>query len=179
MSMGGFNAAALVGHTDQATVLLAAVKLLRASVEQFNSPSLCFVSDLDWPSVEVQQNVFCTVSPSDGEFDQAGIIGGANVQVLEASTLQVNVFSRIQLDRIEHAPIAFLDRQRGLLPLKKSVLKALAGRQLYGDYPTNMIPLLTKWLTPMHAKTGATKKEEDDFVFLSITFDAPFYWDLT
>lgn len=179
MSVGcGFTASAQVQSTDQKTVLLAIVKKLRASITEFEQENLCFVSDKEWPTVALHENLFCTVCPKSAEFEDGLIIGGGMDGVKEIGVFAVSVWSRISTDQLEHSEHAFLDDERGILPLKKAVLKALAGQQLYSD-PDNTLQLLTEYLRPSHVTHQPIAESEDDFSSFSIIFIGPFYWDLS
>ena len=162
--------------TDQVTVLDAVVARLRASLSEFADPTTCFVSDTPWPSVEVNDNLFCTVAPMSGQFDGELPIGAGQQGIVESSMVQVTVWSRLMLDRLERADIQFSDDPRGLLSLKKRVLKALAGTQLFD---TGGNPLLIEWMRPIRSLHPPAKQHEDDFSSFAIQFESTFDWDLS
>lgn len=175
----GFGTLANVCPTDQATLLRSVVKMLRAEVPAFATETTCFVSDEPWPSVEVNDNVFCTVCPLSAMFAPNEPVGAADLGIIEVSELQVTVWSRIATDQLEREGLAFLDADRGLLILKKAVLKCLAGQQLFADYPTNSQPMLIEYCRPTRAAHPPSKQHHDDFSSFAIVFEAPFYWDLS
>ena len=179
MSSGGFSASALVCPMDQSTILLAIVAKLRNDISEFSGESICFISDIPWPAVEVQDNLFCTVCPASAEFMGKEPIGAGSLGIIEKGIFQVTVWSRLMTDQLEHSVLAFTDATRGLLTIKKQVLKSLAGQQLFSDAPTNARPLLTQWLRPVHAMHPTTKPAKGDFASFSLVFEGPFIWDLT
>lgn len=178
MTGQGFTSSALVCPTDQSTVLTAIVATIRASVEQFSSESTCFVSSTPWLSVEVNGNECCTVTPGGGDFDGGLTIGAGEYGIRESSRVTVSIWSRIQSDQLERADAALMDVERGLLVMKRQILKALAGKQLYADFPENTQPLLIEYLRPLNATEPDIKESEDDFSSIAIVFDATFDWDL-
>ena len=163
--------------TDQLTVLTAAVALIRFNVPAFEDSSQCFVSDTPWPSVEVHGNLFCTVCPRDGTFATGEAIGAQQDGIYEDTEIQVTVWSKIELDELEHAEAAFSDPERGILPLKKQVLMALAGKQLYD--PESQQPLLIMCLAPAASMHPPTRQHEDNYSSFSLTFHCSFNWDLS
>jgi hypothetical protein len=165
--------------TDQASVLQSVVNVLQATITAFDTEQTCFLSDVPWPGLETNDNLFCTVCPANGSFDGELVVGGGPVGIEEHSVVQVTVWSRLSTDRYERAKYALLDANRGLLPLKKAILKSLAGQQLYADYPTNSVPLLTTYLTPTRSMHVPIRESQDDYASFSLAFNAPFYWDLS
>ena len=183
MTNGGGFFGGQVRPTTQVEVLLAVVAKIQENVPAFPDSESCFVSDTPWPGVDIQGNLFCTVAPSDGSFDQGLMDGSGNLGVAELTQIVVTVWSRIEMDQIERFQAGLTDPQRGLLPLKQMILKALAGKNLNGDDPditeeTNedSVLLLMEALSPSRARHQPQKI--DDFASFSLSFDAKFNWDL-
>lgn len=178
---GGFGSSALVCPTDQATVLNAVVAKIRAEISGFSSEVTCFISDVPWPAIEVHDDAFITVCPKDAGFDDGLTVGGGSFQVLEHAVFQVTYWSRLTTDQLEHSKYAMLDSVKGILVLKKLILKCLAGQQLYSDYPTNTRPLLTEVLRPASAQHPPSRQHSGDIEFesMSLAFIGPFFWDLS
>lgn len=174
----GFGTGSTVCPTDQQTVLNAVLLKIRTEITQFNSSTLCFLNN-NPSSIEVNDNLFCTVSPENDSFAPDDPVGGADLGIIEVSAFRVTVWSRIELDPLEKEDIAFTDATRGILPLKKLILKCLAGRQLFSDYPTNTVPLLIEFCRPVVAQHPPHGQHIDEFSSFSIIFEAPFYWNLT
>lgn len=175
----GFTESAPVCPTDQRAVLAAIVAKLREDLSDIITETTCFISDTPWPSVEVNDHLFITVAPRDGQFDGDAPIGAASRGIIEHATIQVTAWSRAMLDRIEQAESAFSDDDQGLLVLKKRILRSLAGQQIYSDAPTNEVPLLVEWLRPTRSIHPPLRQHEDSFSSFSLAFEAPFYWDLS
>lgn len=171
----GFGAGSNACPTDQKTILTAIVDKIRAGVTAFNNPTLCFISDEPWPTVEVNDNLFCTVAPESSVFSPDDPVGGGQYGTIEVGVFVVSVWSRIELDQLERAADAFNDDDRGLLVLKKSILQTLAGRQLQNTAGNN---LLIEHLRPVRANHPPTRQHKDDFSSFGIVFEAPFYWDI-
>lgn len=178
---GGFGSSANVCPTDQAAVLNAVVAKLRAEISGFASEVTCFISDTPWPAVEVNDDAFITVCPKNAEFDDGLTVGGGPHQVLEHAVFQVTYWSKLSTDQLEHARYAMLDSSKGVLVLKKLILKCLAGQQLYSDYPTNTRPLLTEFLRPSMAQHAPSRQHtgDPDYASMSLAFIGPFFWDLS
>jgi len=175
----GFNTGSSVYGTDQITVLNAIVDKLRTDIsDAFGGESTCFVSDTPWPGVEVQDELFCTVHPLDSQFQFDDPVGGGSEGIVENAVFGVTVWSKIILDRLEHNATELTDADRGLLTLKKRVLKCRAGQQIHSDYPMNTTPLLTAHLRPLSALHPPSRQGAGDFASFSIQFMGPFYWNL-
>lgn len=178
MSGGGFNTAQ-VRPTTQAEVLLAVVAKIQANVAALENEPTCFVSATTWPEVSVQDNLFCTVVPGDGQFDQGIVDGSGNIGVCEIFPVIVTIWSHIEVDQIERFQQGFVDAQRGLLTIKQQVLQALAGKNLDGEtYQGNPSVLLMEALMPTRSHVQTEKVDDDEFGGISISFDAKFNWNL-
>jgi hypothetical protein len=176
----GFTVSAAVCPADQATVLAAIVAKLRTDLSDlFGNDSTCFVSDIPWPSIEVQDELFCTVCPGTARFDPDRPVGAADLGIVEVGVFQVSVWSKLALDRLEQCAIAMTHADRGLLRLKQLVLRSLAGQQIYADAPVNTVPLLIQYLRPTQAMHPAGRQGGADYSSFTLLFEAPFYWDLT
>lgn len=175
----GFTTSSAVCPTDQATILNAIVAKLRTDLpDLFAGDTTCFVSDVPWPGVEVHDDLFCTVCPASSRFDPDRPVGAADLGIVELGVFQVTVWSKLALDRLEQCEIAFTHPERGLLRLKQLVLQSLAGQQLYTDAPDNTVALLLGNLRPTQSTHPPTRQKDADFSSFSVTFEAPFYWDL-
>lgn len=177
MSGSGFGATASVCPTDQVTVLNAVVAKIRKDMADiFGNDQTCFITARPIPSVEVSEEMFCTVCPDSSQFDQGMPDGGASWQICENSVFRVTAFTKIALDQMEHETIAFLDGDRGLLVLKKRLLQCLAGQQLYSPAGN---PLLLECLRPAHCRHEENRQDMDDFSSFGLSFEGRFFWDLT
>ena len=161
--------------TNQVDVLAAVVTRLKAAVTELDGDSLCYVSDYPAPPENVQNDLFATVSPSDGTFDVDLQEGAAANDVREYAGILVTVFSKMKLDRHGRTDSLLSDSTRGLLPLKRKILKALAGHRLQ-DGSSN--DLTTSYLYAQ--KASAPRWDADTKLgVMSLYFSTDFLWDLT
>ncbi|HEY4259089.1 MAG TPA: hypothetical protein VGM98_02965 [Schlesneria sp.] len=173
----GFSNSCEVGATNQIVVLQAIVDKLRVDISDLlGSESTCFISDVPWPGVDVQDQVFCTVSPANSQFMLEDPTGAGPDGVIEMAIFQVSAWSKILLDEIERSAIAMTDSTRGSLTLKQRVLKSLAGKQLYSN---DGQPLLMSYLRPTSAVHPASGQGKGDFTSFSLAFQGAYYWDLS
>lgn len=179
MTGSGFQSGSTVCPSDQASLLVAVVKKIRAEIPAFSTGVTCIISDTPFPSVEVNDYVFCTVCPESDTFAPDDPVGGGSQGIIEVSSFRVSVFSRVERDQLEREDQAYLAEDAGLLPLKKAVLKCLAGQQIFADYPINQQPMLIEWCRPVSAHHPPHGQHKDEFSSFGITFEAPFYWDLS
>lgn len=174
----GFSPQAQVRPTTAIEVLSAVVAKIQATVPLLGNESTCFISDTPEASAEVQDNLFATVSMGSGQFDQGIMDGAGNMGVAELSTVMVTVFSRIEVDQIEHFSRGLTDPERGLLTLKQQILKALAGKNLDGGLFNGFGSLLLmEHLGPRQAIHPGSRNR-DDMASFSLAFDAKFSWNL-
>lgn len=174
----GFNATANVRPTTHAEVLLAIVAKIQLNVSVFTDGTVCFVSDTPLPSPDIQDELFCTVSPGEGHYDLGLIDGFGNLAVAENSNVVVSVFSRMQQDQLERCITTLTDSERGLLIIKQQILAALAGKNLDGgEYLGNPCNLLMEALTPTRVR-HVPRDSLDAFAYFSLYFDAKFNWNL-
>lgn len=174
----GFTIDAGVCPTTHATVLLAVVQALRDGIEELAGESRCFLSDTAQPGTAIHENVFCTVSTADGSYESAPMVGAGSVGVLESAGIRVTVWSRMQLDRLEHSAWTLTESTRGLLPWKQRLLAILAGVQLYDRSGAVPVPLLIAPLAPLRSMHPSLPSSHDSFHSFSLLFQATFLWDL-
>jgi len=158
--------------TDHATILDAVVKRIRSQIPEFSGTS-CIVSFKPEPAANVDKNLFCTVAPTDGQFELDNQIGGGAENLVEQAGVAVTMFSAMKLDRSDVHESVLMEKSRGLLVLKKKLLKALVGHDLQtpnGDY------ILA---SQMHALRASQPGEDGQGrVFLQVTFSTDFGWDI-
>ncbi len=164
--------------TTQEVVLQAIVDRLISQVTVGATPltpSTCFVSIDPEPSVNVSAEVFLTVSPESGTFDPT-FDGGADNIVMELAFAVVTIFTKIQMDRNEHAKHFLGDAKRGVFTLKRKVLKALlANHHQLSDPSGNR--LLTNQMAPVSSPRPLADGRKVGDVQLVFTTD--FLWDLS
>lgn len=159
--------------TDQATVLQAVVDRLRDQVSELRGENLCFLSMKPTPRTEVRQNIYATVCPMGGTYDPEMFAGAGAAGVWEKTGVIVTVFSRMQLDRSDGDELMLLHDTRGLLKLKKLILKALSDHDLLG---ADGNPLLLEAMAPL--SSGHPRDNNESVGEFSLSFSTDFIWDL-
>jgi hypothetical protein len=161
-------------QTDQADVLTAIQLRLKTALGL--ADSTCFLSLRPVPPVSpaAAGNEFVTICPMDSQFNE-GVFEGAGEAALEENAgVIVTVFTRIRLDRNEHATQALTNATRGLLKKwKKDILEALAGHELLDADGESV---LVNQLMPRSCQAPDTG--EEGLIGLSIYFDTDFDWSL-
>lgn len=161
--------------TDQATVLQAVITRLIAQIDLLNEWNCVIPEDDDEPELPRQSNVIVHVSPMGGTFDDEWFVGGAEHQCHEHTGVVVTVWSQIKLDASQRKTHALLEANRGLMPWKLRILKALTGHRLL-DSDGN--ELLTELLAPRNSQFPR-RTHDGKCVGVSISFSIDFLWDLT
>lgn len=135
----------------------------------------CVVTDTPDLMPETNDNLMVTVTVGDGTFTM-DVTGPGGAQVLEEFSIEVRVWSRMMLDRLEQNYSALTDTSRGLLTIKRIILKTLAGQQLFD---TNANPLLQKYLQPDTSRHPPSAKDDDGWSMFGLSFLTQFEWDLS
>lgn len=146
-------------------------------------PRQCFESlDADSPpELPVGGDYFVGVSPGDGQFLTGEQVVG---NVTELWSVVVTAYTRVHLDSANHDTAVLRDTSRGLLELKRKILKALVGEDLTtGDGDTFLRQLLyaTDSRKPQIGtwQGGSRPRSDMSFGWVSVTFGVDFDWDIT
>lgn len=163
---------------DQITVLQAVADRLIASVA--TTPALndstCFLSLQPLPPVMLPSNLFLTVAPIEGRFDSGLHDGGGIYQTMEEAGVVVTVFSRVHLDRGGRDGKQLSESARGLLTIKRLILKSLSGHDLLTSGGSTFLRNL---MAPMRCDAPGKIQEEGNLIgYLPIYFSTDFDWDL-
>lgn len=158
--------------TTQEAVLQAIVDRLREQLDL--NPSTCFLSIDPEPCANISHNLFLTVSPDGGQFREGEFAGAGENLVIENTHAVITIFSQIRLDRVEHATSFLTDNARGVLTMKRKVLKALAGHILVD---TDGNALLVDYLEPVSAPRPQSDRAKIGDV--QLWFSTNFHWDLS
>ena len=162
-------------NTDQSTIINAVLKRLITEVAELNESNCVIPEDDDSPQIPRQSSILVAVSPMGGQFDDGWFEGGAADQCHEHSGVLVTVWSQIKLDTPGRRTSAMLEINRGLMPWKKKILKALAGHRLLDD---NGNELLTELMAPRDSRFPR-RSSDGECVGVAISFATDFLWDLT
>lgn len=159
--------------TEQADVLDAICAQLITSIPALSTKNT-FISILPVPPQLPADNLFLTVSPTGGNFPEEFTAGGGQWQCTEDAGVIVAIFSRYQADRPGHERDLLSEFTRGILRMKKLVLKALVGQD--PTWNTNFI--LRNLLAPQTA--GAPDYVGDEqLVQVPLKFQTIYDWNLT
>lgn len=159
-------------NVTQEVVLTAVVDRLVAQLAI--NANRCYVSTQPLSTIPPGGDYFVTVSLGDGQFD-AEIQEQHAVQLQEQTEVIITVLTRMHLDRADRDIYLLTDDTRGLLTIKRLILKALVGHDLVegaGD----------TFLRRLVAVKYAEKPQYDPekmVGWLSIHFAVDFDWDLT
>lgn len=161
--------------TTHLEVLDAVIARLLTRIPTLN-PSTCFFSTNPQPSIWRNGNLFVTVAPQGGTFDQAEFNGMGRAGIVEQTGVIVTCWSAIKLDSTERDLYALRDPDRGLLGWKLKLLDALAGHKLLG---LDGQELLTSYLRPTMTQYPQTAGDDGKFSGISIEFATDFNWRLS
>lgn len=162
--------------TDHATVLQAVVDRLIDQLPDLGfSERTCFLAP-DREIIEPNRSgkICCTVTSMDSQFGDEALTGGAENVCIEHSGVVVTPHTAIKLDAVERLDAVLKDTTRGLLVMKKRILKALTGHRLQ-DPDGN--ELLVNLPHPLHASRTAYNSVTG-LAWLSVTFSTDFEWAL-
>ena len=109
-----------------------------------------------------------------GQFDSEMFAGAGAAGTAEKSGVIVTVFSQMKLDRSDSDESMLLHESRGLLGLKKVILKALSAHSLV-DHSGHQI--LLNLMEPMNS--GHPRDDGDAVGEFSVVFATDFVWDLS
>lgn len=153
-------------------VLQAVVTRLQTAVPQLNGDNRCFVSMSPEPEAEQRQNLYATVCPMSGRYDDAVWAGSGVAE--ELSGVVVTVFSNIKLGRPGDDASSLGASERGLLVVKRAVLKALNAYVLLN---ANAEQIISRPMKPLGS--GHPQFQETDIGSISLNFSTDFVWDLS
>jgi hypothetical protein len=157
---------------EQGDLLDAVVKALIDNVPQLSSKN-AFISIYPSPPYKVPDNVFVTVSPGASSFPEEFIVGGGQKQCAEDATVLVTIFSRFQCNQAGQERNALNEQTRGVLRMKRAILKALVA----ADLTVNAQPVLRNLVMPK--QSGAPEYAgEEQLISVALSFGLTWDWDL-
>ena len=161
--------------TEQADVLDAVVKKLIDNIPLLSDKN-CFISILPKPPYKVSDSLFLTVSPTAGNFPEDLLIGGGQNQCTENSGVLVTIFSRYMAQRPDHDRDSLSDQTRGILKMKREVLRQLTALDLEWEGSK----ILRSEMIPTDASPAEPVQDPgENLVQLTIRFSTDFDWNLT
>jgi len=168
-------------ETDQVTVLEAVLLRLKDRMPDVFTDKTLFLTAAppDEPPENVRDNLFATVSPINGSFDQGVHVGAGIHGTIEETGVIVVVFNAIKLDRVQHDAEMLTNSARGLLSLKRRILAALSGHDLLDDDDE---PLLANLMAPLQSQAPRSMwqdgKRPRSVGDLALAFSTDFLWSL-
>lgn len=161
--------------SEQADILDAVVARLVDQVDAV-SEKTCFIAITPVPPYFPADNIFVTVSTTAGTFPEDLLVGGGINQCTERTGVLVTIFSRKRTDRAGQDREVLNEETRGLLRLKRAVLKALTGHDLQWQQSN----VLRSLLLPTESSPGEpVDAEGNKMTAISIRFSIEFDWNLT
>lgn len=158
-------------NTTQIAVLQAVVARLQAALTL--SDLQCFLSVHAEPNATVDQNLWITVSPEMGHFDDDLFAGAGRNAVAENTWAVITIFSEPRLDRTGRDDVLLADPVVGVLSMKHRAINALTGFDpVNGD--SNFI--LMEPMSPTNSpKPLSDRKKIGD---VQLWFSTNFTWDI-
>lgn len=133
------------------------------------------------PEVSERDDIFITISPGDGQFEQDGLEGAGQDLCIENGSVILAVYTRQQLDKLgEHERILLGEnnghKARSILDIKRRLLQIFTDRMLHDGNEDN--PILVNRMQPVHA-TKPQAIPQLRRADLGLIFTTDFAWDLS
>ena len=158
----------------EAEVMEIVIDHLRTTLELNERQCYETVSPLTPPKNPLSE-WWLTVSPGEGNFDEAMQSGGGRHQVTEEWQLLVTGYARVRLDSTDHDMQLLREVNRGLLHIKRRILWAMAQVDLHKIDSDDTFQL--KYLVVRHA--GKPEYDEDRQTgWQTVFFEMSHDWDL-
>lgn len=168
----------LRGRCTQDDILLSIRDRLIDQLE-WCTDQTCFLSDQPTPETSPSGAPFCTVSMGDGQFPHEFFTGGGADTCTEVASVIVTAINRVKLDRPRRVDRRLLEPDRGLVLLKRDILRALLGDPVW-EPASGTQPLLRDLLAPSRSVgPGEVTIGDAKFLAVQLHFHTPFDWDLS
>lgn len=160
--------------SEQADVLDSVLAQLLLDIPNLSSKN-CLISIDPDPPYKVPENFFLTISPANGTFPPELVDGGGENQCMEESGVVVTSFSRFMANRPGQEREALSDFTRGILRMKRLILKSLTNADLTfnGNFITRDPP------TPKFSSFPTWVDADKTLLKLSLEFRISWDWALT
>jgi len=158
----------------QSAVLDRLVEFLRAELPLEERSCYLAIEPLSPPVIPKSGDYFVTVSPGPGNFVEGEQVP---VNVTEEWSITVTAYTRVRLDSTDHHRQLMLNASRGLIILKRRLLKALVGVDLAIE-ANGTEGFLRNYL---YAKSATQPQwdEKKGIAWIGVDFGVDFDWDLT
>lgn len=169
---------ALPVPTDQATVLQAVVTRLIARLTAYElNTSNCFLSvESEIEEIPRSHNLGVTVCALESSFSDSALTGAGEALCIEEAGVVITPHTAIKLDRSGDISQILTNATRGLLGMKKAILKAMKTSDRLQDATPN--ELLVNLMHPLHG-SRPIYNPQTGLARLSVTFSTDFQWDLS
>lgn len=161
--------------TTQDTILTQIVARLRDVLDLPAHRCYETLEPLTDPPVPKGGEYFLTVSPGDGHFDEGMQAGGGAAQLMERSSVSVTAYAKIALDPGDQATEILHEVSRGMLPIKKGILRALVGHDLQDEDDNYLLRSQLYALQSWRPRYLPDAK----IAMIAVGFGTDFDWDLT
>lgn len=161
--------------STQDVILTRIVARLRDELELPATRCYETLTPLDEPPIPKGGDYFLTVSPGNGSFDVEMQSGGGVYQLMEMSSVTVTGYAMVALDPVDKETQVLHKVTRGTLPIKRAILKALAGHDLQDGDDNEM---LRSFIYAIRAWNPQYNRDTKMARF-AIAFGIDFDWDLS
>ncbi|HWA98205.1 MAG TPA: hypothetical protein VG713_06915 [Pirellulales bacterium] len=161
---------------NQADVLRTVTEHLRRALDLNERTCYEVTEPLAPPAIPKGGDFFVTVCAGDGEFPEEMQVGGAEDQCTELIELVVTGYTRLKLDQTDHETQLLHHDHRGLLEIKRRILKALVGVDAID--PESGATFLRQVITAAHSSRPAYD-QKNQLGFISLSFRVSWDWDLS
>lgn len=120
-------------------------------------------------------NYFLNVGPGGGEFPADAQEGGGDSQCTENLTVLVAIYTKIRTDSVTEDTQTLTEATRGLLAIKRKVLKALVGFDLLDAAGHSF---LRKLVLASHTMRPGIRRNKNGLAWLTVAFVIGFDHDL-
>ena len=155
----------------EADVLISVAAKLRTDLSLGVRQAFVVLDPRNPPQFPKGGNYFITVAPGGGVFAEGDQV---YPNVTEETEVLVTAYTRVLLDSTDHYDTLLTQATRGLLPIKRSILKSLVGAdlQIGGDSFTRDAVFAIRAERPDY-------DESKSIGWQTITFGVNFDWDLS
>jgi hypothetical protein len=163
--------------TDHATVVQAIVARLRVALAL--NESQCYFSMDSWdsaPKLPAGGNFIVRVHVQGGPFPADLLVGGGMFGAVERATTFIAWYTRVKLDRGDHAHAAAFDPARGIFAVKGQILQAMLQSDLLDDEGN---ALTIDMMGPLRSFGPKQLTAKDDAIYVSgLSFSTDFAWNI-
>ena len=157
-------------------VLASIVALLRYSLGFDESTCYEVGNPDDVPVVPISGDWWCTVAAGDGQFDPGNQDAS---QCSEETEVVVTGYTRIMTDRTDHVENLLHDPDRGVLEVKRLLLRTLVGKDPLTPTGDTFLRCLIWAVRSSPPQVGHPEGSEDLIGRIQVTFRLEFDWDLS